>query len=201
MYIKTIKKVFWLYLLANAFAAQAFATIIITEILQNPNAVSDASGEWFEVYNQGTQAVDMIGWTIKDNGADSHVINNSVVISAGGYAVFGSNGVANGGVTVDYIYATAISLSNGDDELILLDGSLVEIDRVEWDGGPAFPDPIGKSMTLGGLGIDNNIGSNWCEATSTFGDGDFGTPGAANDSCSLNSSLSVNPAILIYLLN
>ncbi len=201
MYIKTVKKAFWLYLISSAFASQIFATIIITEILQNPNAVTDTSGEWFEVYNQGTQEVDMNGWTIMDNGADSHVINSSVIIQAGGYAVFGINddsGV-NGGVTLDYTYA-GIGLSNSDDELILLDGSLVEIDRVEWDNGLTFPDPYGKSMTLGDVAADNNIGSNWCEATSTFGAGDFGTPGAINDSCGSSSSVS-NPAILMYLLN
>jgi len=39
-------------------------------------------------------------------------------------------------------------LANGADELVLLDGSSVEIDRVEYDGGPGFPDPNGASMAL-----------------------------------------------------
>ena len=30
----------------------------------------------------------------------------------------------------------------------------------------------------------NDSASNWCEATSTYGDGDFGTPGSSNDTCS-----------------
>ena len=33
----------------------------------------------------------------------------------------------------------------------------------------------------------NDDGSYWCEATSTFGDGDLGTPGADNDSCGVPS--------------
>jgi hypothetical protein len=29
----------------------------------------------------------------------------------------------------------------------------------------------------------NDLGENWCDATSTYGLGDLGTPGAANDTC------------------
>ena len=52
---------------------------------------------------------------------------------------------------------------------------------VEWDGGPAFPDPNGASMALKSPALDNNVGANWCEATTPYGAGDLGTPGAAND--------------------
>ena len=40
-------------------------------------------------------------------------------------------------------YGSSFSLANGDDELILENAMLTEIDRVEWDGGPTFPDPSG----------------------------------------------------------
>ena len=72
-----------------------------------------------------------------------------MVVSAGGYLVLGKNdnSVTNGGVAVDYEYS-GITLANGADELVLTDGLANEIDRVEWDGGPAFPDPTGASMSL-----------------------------------------------------
>ena len=158
--------------------------VVITEIIQNPAAVSDANGEWFEVFNPTASAIDIDGWTIRDDGSDSHTISNGgpLLVPAGGFLVLARNGDSgtNGGVTVDYEYS-GITLANGDDEVILEDAFSNEIDRVEYDGGPNFPDPTGASMSLIAATLDNNAGFNWCEASTPFGDGDLGTPGAAND--------------------
>ena len=88
--------------------------------------------------------------------------------------------LANGGVMLDYAYGSGFFLANGADELVLLDGLLREIDRVEWDGGPTFPDPNGASMALLDPLLDNNVGANWVASTAAFGDGDLGTPGNPN---------------------
>ncbi len=161
--------------------------IAITEVMQNPNAVSDGDGEWFEVYNSTGAAVDLNGWTISDNDADSHVIGASVVVPAGGYAVLGNNDdtATNGGVTVDYVFSS-VAIANGADELILTDDGGVESDRIEYDGGTVWPDPTGASMSLdpGSLNATaNDDGANWCEAVDAFGAGDLGTPGTINPSC------------------
>ncbi|WP_166832072.1 hypothetical protein [Thalassoroseus pseudoceratinae] len=98
-----------------------------------------------------------------------------------GYLVLGTNadmGIT-GGVPVGYEHA-GINLANGDDEIVLLDDGLNEIDRVEYDGGPNIPDPNGASMELIDASQDNNVGSNWATATTTFGDDDIGIPGARN---------------------
>lgn len=158
--------------------------VVINEIMQNPNAVTDATGEWFELYNTTNAPIDLNGWTIADAGSDAHVIDNSgpLIIDAGAYLVLGANAdtATNGGIMVDYAYSS-ITLGNGDDELILITPDSIEVDRVAWDGGPLFPDPTGASMSLQATNQDNNDGANWCEATTPYGDGDFGTPGAAND--------------------
>jgi len=161
--------------------------LIITEIMQNPAAVSDANGEWFEVYNKTDHPIDMLGMTIRDDGSDSHVIGGNLVVPPNGFAVLGRNSDegTNGGVQVDYNYGTW-SLANGEDEVIIESADLLEIDRVEYDGGPNFPDPTGASMSLDPGSFDaiaNDDGSNWCEATSSYGDGDLGTPGFMNDDC------------------
>ncbi|NQY28182.1 MAG: lamin tail domain-containing protein, partial [Flavobacteriaceae bacterium] len=148
-----MKKIY--FFLAAIFAAtmsfgQSPGDIIITEIMQNPSAVSDANGEYFEVYNTTAGIIDMNGWVIKDDDNDSHTINNGspLNIAPGAYLVFGKNGsTGNGGVTLDYVY-TGIILANGGDEVILETGGGTEIDRVDYDGGPNFPDPSGKSMEL-----------------------------------------------------
>jgi len=57
---------------------------------------------------------------------------------------------------------------------------------VAWDDGVSFPDPEGASMALDPAHLDagdNDDGSSWCEASSAYGEGDLGTPGAANDAC------------------
>jgi predicted extracellular nuclease len=159
-------------------------SVVINEIMQNPSAVSDGNGEWFELFNATSEAIDIDGWTLQDNGSNLAVISNGgpLVISAGGFLVLGNNADTgtNGGVAVDYEYS-GYFLANGDDEIILLDGLLTEVDRVEWDGGPNFPDPTGASMSLIDTALDNNAGANWCTAASPYGAGDLGTPGQVND--------------------
>lgn len=91
--------------------------IVINEIIQNPDAVTDANGEWFELVNTTGSDIDIEGWTIQDNDTDSHVINNGgpLLVPAGGYLVLGINDDSgtNGGVTVDYVFS-GIALANGD---------------------------------------------------------------------------------------
>ena len=165
----------------SGFALAADTDIVITEIMQNPLVLLDADGEWFEIHNTGGTPVDLNGWTIKDNDSDSHVVAGSAVVPAGGYAVLGINAVAmaSEGVTLLYQYS-GITLANGGDEVVLLNGSLTEIDRVEYDGGPVWPDPNGASMMWNEASGDNNVGTNWSTSTAVFGSGDLGTPGAAN---------------------
>ena len=167
---------------ALPFAAQA---LVINEIMQNPSAVTDGNGEWFEIYNDTNAAIDIDGYTIRDDGSDTHRINNGgpLMVPAFGYVVLGPNADqgTNGGAPVDYAYGGGWFLSNSADEVILEDAAGAEVDRVEYDGGPVFPDPTGASMALRNPALDNNDGTNWCTASTAFGDGDFGTPGDAND--------------------
>ncbi|GBE17666.1 MAG TPA: lamin tail domain-containing protein [Euryarchaeota archaeon] len=154
--------------------------IVITEIMQNPAAVSDTNGEWFELYNPTTEAVNLKDWVIKDDGSNSQTISSDLWISPGEYKVLCRNIVSasNGGVTCDYKYTGL--LSNSADEIILMDGA-IEIDAVRYDDGAAFPDPTGASMALKSPVLDNAIGLNWCTSKTPFGTGDLGTPGRAND--------------------
>src|SRR4029079_2000 len=59
-------------------------------------------------------------------------------------------------------------------------------DEVSYDDGATFPDPNGQSMNLDPGSYDavaNDLGVNWCAATTPFGAGDFGSPGTANEVC------------------
>ncbi|PIN73902.1 hypothetical protein COV20_02185 [Candidatus Woesearchaeota archaeon CG10_big_fil_rev_8_21_14_0_10_45_16] len=173
-------------LLVLITAQAALADVVINEIMQNPSASPESMGEYIELYNTDpNNAVDIDGWTVKDNGSDSHIINNGapLLVPANGFIVLcrNSNNLTNGGFNCDYEYA-GITLGNADDEVILLDNSSLEVDRVEYNDGLTFPDPSdGISMELINPALDNNLGSSWREATIQFGAGDFGTPGAANN--------------------
>ena len=171
------------------------ADIVINEIMQNPDAVADVKGEWFELYNTGSTDVDINGWTIADDGTNFHIINagGPLTVPAHGYLVLGRNIsiTQNGGVTVAYEYSN-IYLGNKKDELILTDTTGTRIDYVAWDNGATFPDPTGASMELINPWLDNNVGANWCTANSQWpgSAGDKGSPGAQN-SCATIPDLVV----------
>ncbi|NNK80050.1 MAG: T9SS type A sorting domain-containing protein, partial [Flavobacteriales bacterium] len=167
--------------------------VIITEIMKDPASVEDGFGEYFEIYNLEDTIVDINGWVLSDDGSNSHTINNGgpLTIGSGEFLVLGinSDGLTNGGLTVDYQYSS-YTLSNGDDEVILSVGAN-EVDRVAYDD-ITFPDSTGASLNLDPGSFDaiaNDNGANWCFSTSTYGDGDQGTPGSANDACGLDCSV------------
>ena len=147
--------------------------VTINEIMNNPSSVQDSEGEWFELFYNGDFAIDLNGWTIKDNGSDSHVISSSLIINPGEYLVLSNNN------NYDYQY-DGITLGNGGDEIILIDPNGTTSDSVAYDGGPEFPDLSGASMALVDYNSDNSIGSSWQASTTVFGDGDLGTPGLPN---------------------
>jgi mono/diheme cytochrome c family protein len=162
--------------------------LVITEVMQNPSAVSDSAGEWFEVYNASGMDIDLNDLEIgdEDNWSTTTVVGSTMVL-AGQYIVFAeeSDIVTNGGVSADYDYSSSFALGNSSDELILSVGGLI-IDEIWYDNGATFPDPSGASMSLSGDAMDvllNDDGANWCEGVDAYGDGDLGTPGAENSVC------------------
>lgn len=171
-----------LFFFSSPLLAISPGDLVINEIMKDPSQVADSEGEWFELYNPTSQAIDLRELEIKDSGTNSITINSSnpVLIPALGFLILGrnSNLAENGGVPIDYQYL-GFPLANADDEIIILDGP-TEIDRIEYDDGLTWPDPTGASMVLKELGLDNNQGPNWETATAVYGDGDLGTPGEPN---------------------
>lgn len=204
---KTIIQAALATIMSLAVSLSANAGLIINEIFQNPSAVNDSDGEWFELFNNSLVDINIDGWTIKDDGSDSFVISNggSLIVSAGGFLVLGSNSVLseNGGIAVDYEYAyggPGMFLANGADELVLLDDLLIEVDRVNWTGAAPFPDPIGASMALTSTLLDNNLGSSWSTSTTALSGGDSATPGACNSDVGQNCTVEVPEPTSIAIL-
>ena len=159
--------------------------LIITEIMPNPAAVSDSRGEWFEILNTDSIVIDLNGWTIMDQGNDTHVITTSIEIAPGQYMVLGRNGneAENGGYIADYIYSS-FQLGNTEDEIIIIDGDDNIVDNVSYDN--TFPYTSGVSMYLKNLTYNSNLDTSWAASFSAYGDGDMGTPGRAwNDTTTI----------------
>ncbi len=155
--------------------------LVINEFMANPAQVSDSDGEWFEVVNIGSTAVDLETWIIRDEGSDSHTIDQSLVISPDEFLVFGSNATdtLNGGTAVDYEYRS-INLSNGTDAILLVRDDGTIIDAVRWGGASQLPVAAGASTALTDPRLDNRRSKYWKLSSSLYNTMDFGTPGAPN---------------------
>ena len=154
--------------------------IVINEVMPDPNAASDDNGEWFELHNTSSTSVSVSGWAIVSNNDAAHTISGSVSVPAGGYRVFVRNGRKNnnGGISGGYEYGSGITLANASDWLVVRNGAGETVDSVAWTSSPTgatrgVSDPLADNADVNG--------ANWHTATSTYGKGDKGTPGAQND--------------------
>jgi predicted extracellular nuclease len=152
--------------------------LLISEFLADPKAVSDANGEWLELYNAGADPVNLRNWAVADLGSDHHTITSDLFIPPGGYLVLARNGdgASNGGAPVNYVYS-GITLGNGDDALLLVAPDGGEIDRVLW--GTAAGLPIGAGISYERANLDSLAA--WVSAETPWpgSAGDKGSPGAA----------------------
>ena len=157
--------------------------IMISEIMINPAAVSDSYGEWFEIVNTTDSIINIDGWSIKDSNGDMHTIgieDEIISIDAGQFFVLARNNnlSLNGGLNVDYVYGN-FSLSNSEDQIIIMDSSGAIIDEVYYES--SWPFSSGVSMEVQDANIDNSLISNWFSSTLIYGSGDYGTPGVPYD--------------------
>ncbi|MDX1532366.1 MAG: hypothetical protein R3362_12620, partial [Rhodothermales bacterium] len=145
--------------------------LLVTEVMQNPAAVSDNDGEWFEVFNPNAAAIVLDGATVRDDGSNAFTVDDpsgadDYVVPPGGFFLFCDepDPAVNGGVLgCDYDYA-GFTLANGDDEIVIEQGG-VEIARIAYDGGAVWPDPDGASMVyVGGRFGEDDDGTNWATA-------------------------------------
>jgi hypothetical protein len=196
-----MKKLYFLLFILISFTgfSQSAGDIVVTEFMNDSDAVSDTVGEWLELYNATGSDIDLNGWTLKDDGSNSHTFTTSIIVPAGSYFVMGrgADSTVNGGVNLDHSYGDGVfTLSNSEDEIVLLSPSSVEIDRIVYgvgdfpDGGPGFSISLDPNQLAG----DNNLAANWCLSTSVFGAGDSGTPGVENDACGAVCEASLDSA-------
>ncbi|MCO4762953.1 MAG: lamin tail domain-containing protein [Myxococcales bacterium] len=163
--------------------------VVVSELMINPDKVADNLGEYVELYNPGSAAVDINGLTLV-LGASKHLISHPkpLWIQSKSYFVMGisKSSTTNGGITHGYVYNNFF-LSNSGGDLQLSAGALL-IDSVHYKSGQ-FGWPglgAGASIQLSSTQLDatkNDAPTAWCKSALSYGAGDKGTPGKANLDC------------------
>lgn len=169
-------------------------SLVITEIMNDPAAVADMDGEWFEVYNPADTPVDIRNLRVRGGTAAPVVVTSTMplVIAPRGYFVFArtADSAVNGGIPgTPYPYGTAFDLTNSTSTMfrlsLLASDGTTEIDGVTYlntaGAGWSITPGVAKALrTTPPDATANDTPSNWCAAATTFGRGDRGTPGAPN---------------------
>lgn len=150
-------------------------TVVVAEL----RATGAPAGDFVELANPGTTAVDVSGWTMA--GATTATLPAGAVIPAGDRIVVpasaapGDLGPASSGALV--VGGLDGPLPDVGGSLVLRDAGGVERDRVDWQAGAPWPAaPGGRSIELRDPTADNTVPSNW-SASAAVG----GTPGAPRD--------------------
>jgi hypothetical protein len=165
---------------------------VITEILKDPSHVTDARGEWIEVYNAMPWRLNLEGWVLGDDQGAQHVIDvggAGLRVGPGKYLILAANAdpALNGGIQVDYAWS-GVSLANGADQVVLWRRDGLLVDRVAYDDGVLWPDLAGRSLSLkmaSRSAAMNDDPAQWCHASSMISatNPDNGTPRIDNDAC------------------
>jgi len=164
--------------------------ILVTEFMANPNAISDGAGEYVELYNKRSIALNIDGFILMDDGSNSHTIDNggSLAIPAESFIVLAVSSTP--GFTPDYVYS-GFSLANSEDEIILARPDGTEISRVNYTSSQVSS---GISAELNAIANVNSNGTiaaaNFQSSSSAIGNGDSGSPGETG-STDLSESATV----------
>ncbi len=171
----------------HGYEGNMAGSVIITEFLANPQAITDANGEWIELYNTTKVAIDIRGWILQDD-VGSHVIGNAVVIPAESHIVMSRAANAVNGLPIghqsSYVYGSGLSLSNTGDSITLLDSTGVLVSQVIF-GGEQVGEGCSTQMSADALLPEGAADARWCSGT-VFINGnlsDKGSPGKSNEVC------------------
>lgn len=201
----------WLWALIGMFALGAFGgisaaqamsagSLLITEVLYNPAATTDHTGEWIEIYNPTTETHSLQGLFVTSGSNRGFTIQEAASIGPGEYRVIANNatlGNSTYGVTADVVYSFSdFVLSEQSDSISIYANAelatLITSITYTSNGTQGWP----KQATSGGASMQieptllksqyTNTGSAWClssTAISATTASDLGTPRAANVDC------------------
>ena len=148
--------------------------VVINEIHYNPDVKTEPA-EFVELYNAGTNAVNLAGWSFSDGLNYTFPATN---ISPGGYVVVAQNPAFlqtkfnAAGALGPFNSDRSAGLSKYGEKLTLRNAAGDLVDEVEYKPGfpwPTVGDPPGYSIELINPGLDNNLGGSWRASVATAG--------------------------------
>ncbi len=158
----------------------AIGDIRISEVQRNPSAVSDTNGEYVEVVNVGAKPIALNGLSLSDNGGNVVLASNYMLVP-GRPMLFQLDGAPsrNGGQPLGAVLPySSLQWANTSDTVVVQQGGTI-IDSLVYTSG--FPGSSGFSAErIDLLAPHNSGGWNYASATTVYGNGDRGTPGATN---------------------
>jgi hypothetical protein len=148
----------------------------ISEVMANPTAVSDGTGEWIEIEIVSTASVDVNGLTIS-RGSSKFVFESDTCLAmgAGTRLLIGRSAepMENGGLPeLDGVFDFIVA---NDDLVLVMAAKGITLDVFDHMGSL----PSGRALSR-----DPATGA-WCPAEWSYGAGDFGSPGGVNPPCTL----------------
>ncbi|MCB9681249.1 MAG: FG-GAP repeat protein [Alphaproteobacteria bacterium] len=151
--------------------------LLVTEFMANPDLCSDANGEYVEILNTLSVRIDLGGLELRDN-TNSTFLSGLLVINPHERIVLG---ISFTGYTTCYgttpFASFGFGLGNsGDSFHIYANGSLV--DEIDFNSGSPYAVIAGVAWER-----DDFDPNTWCESVGTAPNGDTGTPGVPNGSC------------------
>jgi hypothetical protein len=189
-----------LAIVVAATSAASAAPIVITEWMYNPS-VAGSGGEYFEITNVGSSAVDLTGWTQDDSTSDlsggpgAHSLSDFGTLQPGESAVGteGSNVAAfktywNLGPSVKVVaYGTSNNLGRAD-TINIYDNTNTRVDQLKFDdqniGGPRT-NGTSANIVFANLGqnhanlaVASSVGDIYGSYRGGGGTGDLGNPGS-----------------------
>ncbi len=142
----------------------AFGAQLISQWVEGGGPYTDTAQSWVELYNRGTQAVNLAGWSF-GQGID-YTFGDGVSLAAGGYLV-----VAEDVTSLKEEFPTATILGpfdgklSGDGELLSLVDAMGNVaDEVKFDDEgrwPSYPDGGGHSLELRDPDASNDKPEAW----------------------------------------
>lgn len=159
------------------FAFSVNGQVIINEIMYNPLG-NDTNSEWIEIYNNGTEIVNLTGWKFFEANTnhglslgqgEMTILPNEYVIIVQNVQIFLSDYSQYSGKIIDSSWS---DITNSLEKYFAIKNSSGEIvDEIVY-----YPlAKEGKSIELINFNLDNNISSNWNASLNVNG-----TPGKQN---------------------
>ena len=184
-------------IIANFNVQTTFTDIKITEVNYHSIEGEAQSGDWVELYNNGTATADLSGWLFRDaHVAHEFILPAGTALAPGEYLVLSEN--------VSYftsVYPTVnnvignfdFGLNNGGDELFLVDTNgriqlhLKYDDKAPW---PQLADGKGATLELKSTDLDYKVAENWKANCKN------GSPGRVNVNCDCSFNVDLGEDIV-----